>query len=85
MNQNDELMDRYQELSDITEYPVNYAELWSRLAIDFAVAARYSMSAKCRHAAENYSMVKINDKPRRVIQKTVISNRAGRLVYLDVV
>lgn len=82
---NDLLMDRYQALSDMVEYPTNYAALWERLAIDFAIDSRFAMSAKCRHNAERYSKVKINDKPAVIVGKMEIKHGGDKVVYLEVV
>jgi len=80
----DKLMNRYDALGSMTEYPQDYAEKWSRLALDFAIDARYSMAAKCREKAAHYSQVKINGTPAPIVGKMTIQKSKQKVIYLEV-
>ncbi len=81
---NDELIDRYDALCNLVEYPQDYAERWTMLANAFSIDARYSMAEKCRERAAHYSRVKINGTPAPVVGRMTLQTPRHKVVYLAV-
>lgn len=79
-----DLMERYDALNMMSEYPADYCERLNKLAAEFALAGRYSMATTVRRRAEHYSKVRIDGHPARVVRKTTIKTPHASIVYLDV-